>query len=461
MSFDDLAFSHLPSSSSRVRRWCPACAATREVSELQWTCPQCGEQLLTRNAQNGGVGGDEHEQHATGHPLAHLLHSSLAAVHAGEDLHTGDGSGSGHGVSSMLQQLFIPSLNSTYAEMIQAQRGISIDELMQRLLEDSELNAPPTSKRFIERLEERALIADDFVQLYLRFSWKSATASSSSSSSTPDTQSCIPLLGLDRDVFPTVASFGSGQQFVRKHAQRQQETARKQKATNDAEVKDEEKKNGNSTGASASTSANISISFIPSQQHLTLPLILASPPTGAGNSFTNRRLFRGNCVFVQRGAISFVAKTRLIQDAMGRAMICGQTEEDSKAWPYQMSDSTNTSSDIVIPALMISKSDATALQSAVEKKKASDPSGELTVSVWTRERPLACCVCREDYEVGTMTIELPCHHHYCKECILPWLSKRSSCPLCRFALPTDAPKTNEDLMGPESNHAQLQRDMFT
>jgi hypothetical protein len=137
----------------------------------------------------------------------------------------------------------------------------------------------------------------------------------------------------------------------------------------------------------------------------------------------------------------------------------------------------------IVPCLMISKSDADAIRAALADPAAvknpsvsassssssssssplsgpQDP-GTVTVRVFTRERPLACSVCRDDYTVGSLAVELPCHHHYCKDCILPWIQKRANCPLCRFALPTGAPKLKDDLQGPESNHAQLQRDMFT
>ena len=48
-----------------------------------------------------------------------------------------------------------------------------------------------------------------------------------------------------------------------------------------------------------------------------------------------------------------------------------------------------------------------------------------------------CAICKEKFEKGDVLIELPCHHRYHKDCIMPWLTQRNSCPTCRHRLPTD------------------------
>lgn len=50
---------------------------------------------------------------------------------------------------------------------------------------------------------------------------------------------------------------------------------------------------------------------------------------------------------------------------------------------------------------------------------------------------LACAICKDILTTGTEVNRLPCSHLYHPSCILPWLSTRNSCPLCRYELPTD------------------------
>ncbi|KAE8727868.1 Detected protein of confused Function [Hibiscus syriacus] len=50
---------------------------------------------------------------------------------------------------------------------------------------------------------------------------------------------------------------------------------------------------------------------------------------------------------------------------------------------------------------------------------------------------LACAICKDVLPVGIEVNQLPCLHVYHPSCILPWLSARNSCPLCRYELPAD------------------------
>ncbi len=49
----------------------------------------------------------------------------------------------------------------------------------------------------------------------------------------------------------------------------------------------------------------------------------------------------------------------------------------------------------------------------------------------------SCSICKEEYEFKNVLIKLPCGHNFHKDCILPWLKSRNSCPTCRYELETD------------------------
>ncbi|XP_017035431.1 E3 ubiquitin-protein ligase RNF181 homolog [Drosophila kikkawai] len=50
---------------------------------------------------------------------------------------------------------------------------------------------------------------------------------------------------------------------------------------------------------------------------------------------------------------------------------------------------------------------------------------------------LECSVCKEPATAGEKYKILPCKHEFHEECILLWLKKTNSCPLCRYELETD------------------------
>ena len=61
----------------------------------------------------------------------------------------------------------------------------------------------------------------------------------------------------------------------------------------------------------------------------------------------------------------------------------------------------------------------------------------LTVTV---EDNVQCSVCLEDIEIGSEAKEMPCKHKFHSGCITPWLELHSSCPVCRYQLPSDDSK---------------------
>ncbi|CAH8281627.1 unnamed protein product [Eruca vesicaria subsp. sativa] len=50
---------------------------------------------------------------------------------------------------------------------------------------------------------------------------------------------------------------------------------------------------------------------------------------------------------------------------------------------------------------------------------------------------VVCAVCKDEMNIGTKAVGLPCDHKYHTECIVPWLETRNTCPVCRYELPTD------------------------
>ncbi|XP_028796747.1 E3 ubiquitin-protein ligase Praja-2-like [Neltuma alba] len=52
---------------------------------------------------------------------------------------------------------------------------------------------------------------------------------------------------------------------------------------------------------------------------------------------------------------------------------------------------------------------------------------------------VACAVCKDEIIWKEKVRRLPCSHFYHGECIMPWLSIRNTCPVCRYELPTDDP----------------------
>lgn len=42
-----------------------------------------------------------------------------------------------------------------------------------------------------------------------------------------------------------------------------------------------------------------------------------------------------------------------------------------------------------------------------------------------------CLLCLEHMSVGCIVRKLPCKHHFCVDCIDPWLKKNPTCPTCR------------------------------
>ena len=56
--------------------------------------------------------------------------------------------------------------------------------------------------------------------------------------------------------------------------------------------------------------------------------------------------------------------------------------------------------------------------------------------------PPTCTVCTETINVDTKGMFMPCGHVYHPDCLIPWLEKQNSCPVCRFELPLEEATKN-------------------
>lgn len=56
---------------------------------------------------------------------------------------------------------------------------------------------------------------------------------------------------------------------------------------------------------------------------------------------------------------------------------------------------------------------------------------------------IKCPICLLEYDEEDEVKILPCRHQFHTNCIIPWLSKVNSCPMCRVELPTDDPQYEE------------------
>jgi len=57
--------------------------------------------------------------------------------------------------------------------------------------------------------------------------------------------------------------------------------------------------------------------------------------------------------------------------------------------------------------------------------------------VTSKDKDHSCPVCLGEFKMLENVKQLPCSHSFHPSCILPWLEKTNSCPLCRHELPTD------------------------
>ncbi|KAL9891391.1 E3 ubiquitin-protein ligase RNF181 homolog isoform X1 [Glossina fuscipes] len=75
---------------------------------------------------------------------------------------------------------------------------------------------------------------------------------------------------------------------------------------------------------------------------------------------------------------------------------------------------------------------------------------------------LECVVCKQPAEKGEKYKILPCKHEFHEECVLLWLKKANSCPMCRYELETDDEAYEElrHFRQDEANRRERNRDLM-
>ncbi|KAL2470464.1 RING-type domain-containing protein [Abeliophyllum distichum] len=71
----------------------------------------------------------------------------------------------------------------------------------------------------------------------------------------------------------------------------------------------------------------------------------------------------------------------------------------------------------------------------------------------------SCSICMECFDIddaddSVIVNELPCQHYYHKDCIVEWLNRSNTCPLCRYQLPLE--RGSEEDQRPNPGPAQSQ-----
>ena len=74
----------------------------------------------------------------------------------------------------------------------------------------------------------------------------------------------------------------------------------------------------------------------------------------------------------------------------------------------------------------------TAHQAAAQASSQGMSEAQIEESVESVEQPSGvCAICRDEYAIDASVKELRCGHAFHKDCVVPWLRRVASCPMCR------------------------------
>ncbi|CAG0916091.1 unnamed protein product [Notodromas monacha] len=71
---------------------------------------------------------------------------------------------------------------------------------------------------------------------------------------------------------------------------------------------------------------------------------------------------------------------------------------------------------------------------------------QLKVTAEMREKSPQCSVCMEDFQTEEIVRKLTCDHFFHDTCIVPWLERHATCPVCRKELGSGQPRNPQRLL---------------
>jgi len=143
-----------------------------------------------------------------------------------------------------------------------------------------------------------------------------------------------------------------------------------------------------------------------------------------------------------RGKVTFAHKAitlSSIPSLQPKAIIILQP--DDYKFPFQASDSAGEMPvDRKVSLFTVKENELRLMESLINKAASSVSStsaisnSRTCVSLTIGARCSECLICRESFIEDDEALRLPCRHLYHKPCLLQWLERKASCPLCRADL---------------------------
>ena len=159
-------------------------------------------------------------------------------------------------------------------------------------------------------------------------------------------------------------------------------------------------------------------------------LVFAEPRDGS-TDLINANNIKDSIAVFDRGVVSFAVKAIKAEAAGAIGVVVVNSK--NCAWPYVMADSSGAGKNLRIPLVMVRHDEK--LQCSKAELMASSSSD-------------GCPVCCESFDAaGGPVVLMPCQHPFHERCLLPWLEKRHTCPLCRTALPEEPLTTSSSIGG--------------